>query len=404
MAAAPPPEPLPTADMEPEKRKNLTIGIDASFLTRDQRGMGRFLRSILEQWEGRTPHRLILLCEHRRHLSTLEEYQRRGWEVCWEQECQVMDVCWFPWNRVDWEPICPRVVFIHDVAPFTMFHPEKHRQDDQQRLLEATDRADVVMTNSNFSRVEIRRYLGWPLEDVEVINLAYDHSVFCPLPDGQPQPELPKGLKWKDYLLFIGNLEPRKNLQGLLEALVLARKNVPMRLALVSPRPMQHWTERLRGRHDALVALAAELGDQLVWLDTSNDEELANLYRGARLFTMPSFYEGFGLPLLESIACGTPAVAAKAASLPEVGGAIPTWFNPKEPVDIARAIMEALGSPGPDPAAMQEHARNFSWGRTAAQILDCLTSVAARPPKRHYDSMELLAVGDELREEPPTLA
>lgn len=392
-----------SAEASPKpKGKSLTIGVDASFLGRDHRGMGRFLRSVLDQWKHSPDHRFVLLCQHKRHLPTLDEYQRKGWEVCWQQNSPHLDVCWFPWNRVDWEPSCPRVVFIHDVAPFTVYHPEKHRTEDQHRLVEAVERADLVITNSNFSRVELHRYLGWPLEDIEVAHLAYDDALFNPPRTGTTMPILPGGLKWKEYILFIGNLEPRKNLQGLLEAMMLTKKAVPYPLALVSPRPSLHWTEKLRGRQDSLLSLSQTLASQLVWLDANGDKELVNLYRGARLFVMPSYYEGFGLPLLESIACGTPCAAAKAASLPEVGGAIPTWFNPKEPVDIARALMEALQAPPPDPQALREQASHFSWERTASHILECLVSTALHPPRRHEPSFELLAaVGEEEREDHP---
>ena len=381
----------------------LVIGIDASFLARDRRGMGRFLRNVLDQWEGKTHHRLILLCQHRRHLVGLEDYQKRGWEVALAPHSPALDVCWFPWNRVDWETKCPRVVFIHDVAPFTPYHPDRHREEDQQRLFEAAERADLVMTNSNFSRIELHRYLGCSLEDIEVVYLAHDEAMFSPLPGGLPTPSLPGELSWMGYLLYIGNLEPRKNLRGLLEAMVLARKDVHLPLALVSPKPSLHWTEKLRGRQDCLVSLAESLEDRLIWLDPPDDKELVNLYRGARLFVMPSFYEGFGFPLLEAMACGTPCISAKAASLPEVGGPIPIWFNPKDPVDIARALMEGLRrapTEWAEPAVVREQLENFSWRRSAEHILECLVSTALRPPRRAVESsFDLLAaVGEDERE------
>ncbi|MBT9587848.1 glycosyltransferase family 4 protein [bacterium] len=356
----------------------LKIGVDATYLTRDTRGMGRCVRTILQQWEE-NPERFILLALSRRHLASLKEYSQRGWHTCLYNEAPDLSVCWFPWNRIDWDPECPRVALIHDVAPFTEFHPHnRHREDDQARLAEAVRHADAVMTISSFSRAEIHHHLGYPIEEMEVIYWAPDRYVFSPSPLVRKD-LLPEALHDKPFLLYVGTLEPRKNLRGLLEAMALLQKQIPHQLALVCPQPTTSWTDKILGRTHELEEITRALAPRLVWLDQLDDARLVELYRRTDLFVMPSLYEGFGLPLLEALACGTKVAAARAASLPEVGGNLPRWFNPKDSVDIAKVIMEALEWPGPDPEELEQHLQHFHWTQTAEEVLHFLEEVGQRP-------------------------
>lgn len=343
--------------------------------------MGRFVRSVLDCWKATSRHEFYLICRHARHLDSLSSYREDGWPVKAASDCPPLDVCFFPWSRVDWSAGCPSSVFIHDVAPFTEFHPKNHLQEDRQRLIDAAEAADQVLTNSSYSRAEIARYLDWPLQDIEVVPLAYDASLFHPLQNVQHSPTLPQALESGNYLLFVGNLEPRKNLLGLLEALELCHKDVTMPLALVCPKPEVSWFQKLQGKSDPINRLSKRLEERLVWLDRSSDIELAKLYRHARIFVMPSLHEGFGLPLLEALACGCICAAAKAASLPEVGGAAPYWFDAKDPVDMARVLSEANKASAEEVGQRRElsvqQAGQFSWEGTAAQILSLLEELAS---------------------------
>src|SRR5690606_30593721 len=126
------------------------------------------------------------------------------------------------------------------------------------------------------------------------------------------------------YLLFVGSPEPRKNLDGLLEAFSLLEAQVPHSLVLVSHKPSNpNLADRLRGRLDPILEKSQSLGERIVWVSEVDDQTLAELYRRCAVFVMPSFYEGFGLPVLEAMGCGATVAAARAASLPEVGGDVP---------------------------------------------------------------------------------
>lgn len=358
---------------------SLTIGVDATFLQRDRRGMGRVLRSILNEWKKSSPYKLVLLAKEKRHLAELAESPYGKWELALAEQAQSIDVCWFPWNRVDWQPTCPAAVTIYDVAPFTDYHPQnRHLQADRERLLSAAERASRIITTSNFSRTELHRHLNCDISQVDVVPLGYD-PVFHPHRNQYLDPFFVERIGESPYILYVGNTEPRKNLEGLLEAFLLLDCQVQSRLVLVSGKPSAPtWADRLRGKASNLSSCANRLDEQILWLQDVDDATLAELYRRCQVFVMPSFYEGFGLPLLEAMACGASTAAARAASLPEVGGDIPFWFDPNDPVDIARAIIEATehpnGTEGP------ARATEFSWEKCAARLADVLAGMAGSTP------------------------
>lgn len=356
----------------------IKIGVDATFLQRDRRGMGRVLRSILNEWKKSCPHELVLLVKEKRHIAELEDSPYAKWDIRVCSKADDVDVCWFPWNRVDWTPDCPAAVTIYDVAPFSEYHPKnRHLVEDQDRLLQAAERADRIITTSNFSRLEMHRNLNCDIAQVDVVHLGHD-PVFHAHSNQYLDPFFAERIGEKPYILFVGNTEPRKNLGGLLEAFLLLENQVDSRLLLVSGKPgVPTWTDRLRGKADPLMGSINRLKDRLIWLEGIDDATLAELYRRCQVFVMPSFYEGFGLPLLEAMACGASTTAARAASLPEVGGDVPYWFAPEDPVDIARAIMEAIDSP--NGAAGPKRAAEFSWESSAAAHADILENMAKKP-------------------------
>lgn len=356
----------------------LTIGVDATFLQRDKRGMGRVLRSILNEWKKSFPYRLVLLAREKRHLAELADTPYGKWDLLLAEEAKGLDVCWFPWNRVDWQPNCPAAVTIYDVAPFTDFHPQnRHLQADQERLIKAAELATRIITTSNFSRTELHRHLNCDISQVDVVPLGYD-PVFHPHRNQYLDPFFDEKIGSVPYILFVGNTEPRKNLEGLLEAYLLLEGQVSSQLILVCGKPAAPtWADRLRGKCSPLSSCIKRLEEQLVWLEGVDDATLAELYRRCQVFVMPSFYEGFGLPLLEAMACAAPTAAARAASLPEVGGDVPFWFNPSDPVDIARALLEAVEQPNGEVGPAR--AADFSWEKTAATLAELLAGMAGSP-------------------------
>jgi glycosyltransferase involved in cell wall biosynthesis len=163
------------------------------------------------------------------------------------------------------------------------------------------------------------------------------------------------------YALFVGTLEPRKNLPLLLEAFAQVRGELDAELLIVGARG---WLEQpiFAARDRAGLAQAAH------FLGTLSEDELAVLYSHAGVFVLPSLYEGFGLPVLEAMACGAPVVTSNAGPLPEVAGDAAILLPPDNPDRWARAIIDVLREPHRAQDLRQRgfaRASAFSWQRAA---------------------------------------
>jgi glycosyltransferase involved in cell wall biosynthesis len=217
--------------------------------------------------------------------------------------------------------------------------------------------------------------LGVSSERITVVHLAADPS-FKPVPDGETRHIANQYGLEPGFLLFVGTLEPRKNVPGLLHAyrILLDQKVTAEPLVLVGGKGWLY--EEIFDRVEAL-----GLNDQVRFLHGVPDADLPGLYSAASVLTTPSFYEGFGLPALEAMSCGTPVVVADRASLPEVVGDAGILVDPEDPGAIAeglkrvltdeelRAKMETLGL---------GRASSFSWERVARETLDVYRQVLDR--------------------------
>jgi alpha-1,3-rhamnosyl/mannosyltransferase len=255
----------------------------------------------------------------------------------------------------------PLVVTLYDTAGFD--HPEWLTRENalHQRFVvaPALRSAARVVTSSEFARERIARHVRVPLERIEVVPLGVD-PVFGPgAVDEHVLARL--GVK-RPYVLTVGTLQPRKNLEAALTAFELLDDGLQLVVA------------GARGWSDA--ELVARLGnaraaDRIKLAGRLSDDDLVSLYRGAGCLIYPSRYEGFGLPPLEAMACGTPVVASNATSIPEVVGDAALLAEPDDPATIAAAVEDALARREELAARAREHAAQFTWGRTA----DALTRV-----------------------------
>ena len=231
-----------------------------------------------------------------------------------------------------------RATTIHDLVP--LHHPEwttaRTRSMHTRKYRNAARTCDVVYVNSEYTGRDVVETLQIEPERVKVARPAVK-GVFRP--DG-PAADLPA-----PYLLTVATLEPRKNLQTLVEA------------------------HGLLGADLLLVVVGAEGWGEQPFLDDARirrpgfvpDEELARLYRGAAAAVYPSRFEGFGIPVLEAMACGCPVVSSAHPSLDEASGDAAVRADPDDPAAIAAAIRLALGDRERLSAAGLEHAQGFTW-------------------------------------------
>lgn len=270
------------------------------------------------------------------------------------------------------------VATIHDLIPIlfpeTVTH--KHRLVWNTVLGLVVRRADRLITVSHATACDLAERFPRAKGKIRVIYPGVDPR-FAPAP-----PEAVATVRQRlglpdDYLLFVGTIEPKKNLSGLFEAYsILHRRHrdVP-RLVVAGKRG---WMS------DPILRKVGELGldDHILFRGFVPDDELPALFTGAMLFLFPSLYEGFGLPVLEAMACGTPVVTSSRASLPEVAGDAGVLVDPTDTEAIAEAIENLLEDSQRRHELSQRgrlRAQAFRWEETARQTLQAYQEATATP-------------------------
>ncbi len=272
---------------------------------------------------------------------------------------------------------CPVVITVHDLAfqlyPHLLTHESAAYYGQIERAVQS---ADHIIAVSEATRRDIVRLLGVSEKKITVIYEAAD-PIFRPINNPRLiQSVLSKYQLRQPLVLFVGTIEPRKNIPVLLRAFrqLLDHYKVKAQLVLAGRRG---WLA------DSVFALMKELelGEDVKYLGPVPATELVALYNAAQLFVMPSLYEGFGLPPLEAMACGTPVIVSRGSSLPEVVGDAGLHVNPKDQSELAvlmRRVLEDRKLRRELRQAGIRRAQMFSWDRAARETLDVYHQVARR--------------------------
>jgi len=255
----------------------------------------------------------------------------------------------------------PLVVTVYDLS--FLRYPETHSARRlawlSRGFLSTIQRARQVITISEFSKNEIIDLLGVSKENISIAYPGVD-SCFRPLNPDILQKKLKNwSLKPDGYILSVGTLEPRKNLLNLFKAYELLPNGLKENWPLVVVG-MAGWKEKtIIKEMDALIRKG-----NLIPLGYLSDDELAVIYSGAKLFVYPSLYEGFGMPLLEAMACGTPVVSSDRGSMPEVVGNAAALMDPKNVEAMSRSLESIIDdSQKCDTLSHMglQQASNFTW-------------------------------------------
>jgi glycosyltransferase involved in cell wall biosynthesis len=257
---------------------------------------------------------------------------------------------------------CPTVVTVYDLSfKLTPDHfPAAQRLYLSAFTARSCHRARRVVAISESTRSDLVRLFGVPRNKVDVAYPGVDPA-FRPLPAAEVDPFRSQNKLPERFILYLGTLEPRKNVDSLIRAFVQLRRAQPgLHLVLAGARGW--W-------YQDLFRLVQELGmaDVVLFPGFVPEAELPLWYNAAAAFAYPSSYEGFGLPVAEALACGRPVVTTTVSSLPEAGGDAAVLVPPADVEALAEALERALRLTPEELARGPAHAAYFTWGETAAQ-------------------------------------
>jgi len=321
----------------------LRVGIDVSPLELTEAGTARYLRNLIAGLEGVDVRRYSLPGRSR----VAKVYRDTAWYLGTlprKAARDRVDVVHCPAHRGPLRSQVPLVLTVHDLA--VLRHPETFNRWTRRysrlflpRVARAAERVIAVSAFTGREAVEL---------------LGVDESKVRVVPHGVAPPFGPYGpAAGGDYVLAVGTLEPRKNLPRLL----VAAEKAGVELKVVGTH----------GWGDVDV-------DSIGFVD---DEELARLYRGASCLVYASLYEGFGLPVLEAMACGTPVVTSNTGALAEIGDGAAVLVDPLDVDSIAAGIREARGRRDELREAGLARAGRFRWETAAAQTIEVYREAAA---------------------------
>jgi len=265
------------------------------------------------------------------------------------------------------------IVTIHDMIykTFPQGHTSHTIEMTEKYMQAITVRADYIICISENTRQDLHNVFDIPPEKTGVVYNGVDHTKFYPLSSEEQQVAAAQikslGVQLP-YVLYVGTVEPRKNLAGLLESFALLKAKNAFQGQLVVAGMKGWMTENIS-------TMIKDLGiDQdVIFTGYISDTQLCQLYNMAEVFVFPSFYEGFGFPILEAFCCGVPVITSTTSSCGEIAGDAALRVNPKDKEAIAHAMEKILTDKVVSASLRQaglNQANKFSFTRTAEKTLD----------------------------------
>ncbi len=254
------------------------------------------------------------------------------------------------------------VVWIHDMNAFYEWMNPYYRLLTRIRHPSVAKSADVIVTVSNFSKGEIQRLLNIPGLKIKVVYNGIDEYFLSNTRKINCKFDYPE-----KYILFVGSAIPRKNLKRLILAYRRIKDKIDEYLVIIGPK-----NKRVFGN------VNLEDDEKIIVKGFVSKEELKYAYENASLFVFPSLYEGFGLPPLEAMACGTPVVASNTSSLPEVLGNSAHYVNPYSVESIADGILKVLDDDSYRKELVRKglkQVKRYTWKKAAEDVLNIIKNL-----------------------------
>lgn len=351
----------------------MRIAIDGQSIANIKSGLGIYTERLFHTLKTSDPNNDYVLIQ-KKQGSGERTYQRMFWENCilpFRAAKEGVDILHIPafaaplWKAGRWKT----VITIHDLIGklfpenlsfFSRFYWGKW-------LPLANRFGDCIIVDSECTKIDVIKYLKVDSEKVRVIYLAASDHFTNHKSQNEIERVCIKHRVKRPYLLFVGNIEPRKNLARVIRAFSNVRKKdkSELNLVIVGSKAWDY-----PNIHKLINEL--ELSDSILCLNYVDDEDLVSLYNGGELLVFPSLYEGFGLPIVEAMQCGMPVLTSNLSSMPEVGGKAAYYVNPYEEREIEEGMRLILT----DSQLQNElrakgliQAKQFSWKQTAEQTL-----------------------------------
>ncbi|MGB6368768.1 MAG: glycosyltransferase family 1 protein [Thermoanaerobaculia bacterium] len=361
-----------------------TVGVDLRALVGSPSGVGFMTLALLQRLAARGRARYLGIA-HRPTVADKElaeagielEHQAAPYGVLWQQlrlphrlRRGDVDLFWSPLMTLPTRMPIPAVVTIHDLTP--LLFPETHRLKVRLSVLpflrSTLKQARLVAVDSEATARDLRTHFPASTKKLRVVHPGVDPA-FRPAPRANiERTRLELGCP-QGYLLYAGTLEPRKNLESLLDAWEALRASDADTPPLVMVGPYGWRSRRLLGRIERLAR------GGLSYLGRLPRERQVEVVQAASIFIYPSLYEGFGLPPAEAMACGLPVIVSNRSSLPEVVGEAGLQIDPESAGDLASAIRRLLQQPTLARELgekAQARSRRFDWDLSAQQMEEVL--------------------------------
>jgi|Deesub1362A_J573_1020465.scaffolds.fasta_scaffold00162_19 glycosyltransferase involved in cell wall biosynthesis len=275
---------------------------------------------------------------------------------------------------------CRSVVTVHDLralefedktlyGPLLAHEEYKRRRDFFRRRLQllpwSLKKAKRVISISNFTKKRIIENFGIPEESIDVVYHGVS-TIFKKTEDEEIIKQIKEKFNIrKEYLLYVGKLDPMKNIERLIDAFRLIRRDFDVMLVLSGPCSLYRRVIEARIKDQ-------NLSDDVVFTDYVISADLVALYNGATAFVLPSLYEGFGLPLIEAMRCGCPVIASNVGAIPEIVGDSAVLFDPLSEEKMAYAIASVLSDKRLRDRLINSglcRAQSFTWEKTVTETI-----------------------------------
>ena len=274
------------------------------------------------------------------------------------------------------EKTCPFVITLHDVIPYRMQETvgPQYLKIFKDQVPEIIKRCDAIITVSEFSKKDILDTFDFPKDKIFTTHLAAE-DIYFPRNKLKCREFVSTHYNIKDkFILYVGGFSPRKNIKGLIQAYSMIKPSLEdsCKLVILGKKGRSYYEYRD-------YAISLNLKEDVIFTGYVPVNELPVFYNAAEIFCYPSFYEGFGLPPIEAMACGTPTIASNTTSIPEILEDAAIYIDPHNPYDISEKLFHLLAHQDLRYSMYFKglaQSNKYSWKKTSLQTIEVLKAIA----------------------------